>query len=188
MKKNKEIKKVPVYLFSKEVPQGEMFSFFGGKESEEYKEMLENGWVDTPAKLNLPKEMNTGITEEMAVNADPQKLISIIEDYGFIVVTPEQMKAEATKMADVAIDIANFSDEDLIEEAERRGLKKAEEPEDNEVEQGEAVSLMDKFQEAPESLEIDDLLDLGKELNLGLRSNWSKEVMIEKINAKLSEG
>lgn len=192
----KEVKKVPVYLFSQEVPQGEMFSFIGGKESEEYKKMLDDGWVDTPAKLDLPKNMDTGLTKDDVEKADPQHLKSILENYGFIVVTPEQMKAEATKMAMVAIDIENFSDDDIIAEAERRGLKESVviEPEFSEIVdddeasdlETEAEILLGKFKQDPKSLTKDEHIVLGRSVGAHLRSNWSEDVMIEKISEKLS--
>lgn len=200
MQKNTEIKKTPIFLFSKEKPKGEMFSFYGGKESDEYKEKLEEGWVDTPAKLNLPKNLDTGVSIEDAENAKPQDLIKLVESYGFFVLTPEQLKAEAVKMANVAIDIENFSDEDLITEAERRGLKKSDEVEDAVVVDGlvdsgagsaedkvDPLALIDQFKLNNKKLSTEELIVVGKELGLSLRSNWSEKVMTDKINEKLNE-
>jgi hypothetical protein len=195
MDKKNEIKKVPVYLFNEANPKGEMFSFYGGKGSDEYKKMIEEGWVDTPARLRLPKEMNTGILVDEAVNADPQKLISILEEIGFFVLTPEQLKAEAVKMASVAIDMENFSDADIIAEAERRGLKKAPEEEgvsmDKLIDSGAGSAddvpptLLERFKEDNGSLEKEELIHLGKELKLNFMANWKEETMIKKINEKL---
>ena len=205
MDKSKEIKKVPVYLFNEENPQGETFSFYGGKSSDEYKKMIEEGWVDTPAKLKLPKEMNTGVLENEAANADPQMLIGILEGYGFVVLTQEQLETQANKMAAAAIDMENFSDSDIIEEAERRGLKKADEDTEHDAgvnlnlldsgagsadyidarEQKEEELLLERFKKDPESLNKDEHIVLGRSLELVLRSNWSEKVMIEKITEKL---
>jgi len=171
---------VPIYLFSKEVPKGEMFKFPGGKESAKYKQMLEDGWVTTPAKLDLPQEMKTGVTVEQAKDAHPEDLKRLLESYGFIVVTPEQLKAEAVKMAEVAMDIENFSDKDLIAEAERRGLK-----------QGEGSDLiqelLSQFEENPESLTKAEHVALGNTLySLGLRENMKEDTLIEKIKAAMN--
>jgi hypothetical protein len=197
MDKSKEVKKAPVFLFSEEKPKGEMFSFYGGEQSEECQEMLKNGWTDTPARLKLPKEMNTGILADEAVNADPQLLIKVLEDIGFFVLTQEQLQAEANKMASAAIDMDNFSDEDLINEAIKRGLKESseEEPEESSSENlmdsgsGSAddkpPTLQERFKENNESLEKDELIHLGKELKLNFMPNWKEETMIKKINEKL---
>lgn len=192
---NKEIKKVPVYLFSEECPQGEAFSFYGGKDSDEYKKMLEEGYVDTPAKLDLPVNMDTGINAEDAKNLKPQDLVAMVEKIGFYVATPEQMKAEAVKMADIALSLENFSDQDIINEAVRRGLKEpsaedlAEDAEVVEVEEEEPVEItLDvAFRENPTALTCESLIVYGKELGLSLMSNWKQETMIKKINEKLEE-
>jgi len=173
---------VPIYLFSKEVPKGEMFKFPGGKESDKYKKMLEDGWVTTPAKLDLPQEMKTGVTIEQAKDAHPEDLKKLLESYGFIVLTPEQLKAEAVKMADIAMDIENFSNEDLIAEAERRGLK------DSGVESDSAIeALQETFDENPTDLTKDELVMLGNgKFQLGLRSNMKEDTLIEKIKAAMN--
>ncbi len=179
--------KVPVFLFNQENPKGQMFKFVGGKQSEEYQAMLEKGWVDTPAKLELPEEMNTGVKVEDAKNARPEDLKGLLESYGFIVLTPEQLKAEAVKMADIAMDIGNFSDEDLIAEAERRGLK---EPviESDEGDSDKINSLLAQFNEDPESLTKAEHVELGNSLySLGLRENMKEDTLIAKIKAAMNE-
>lgn len=197
MDKKSEVKKVPMFLFSKEKPKGEMFSFYGGKGSDEYKELLEKGWVDTPARLKLPKEMNTGILADEAVNADPQLLIKILEEIGFFVLSQEQLEAEANKMAAAAIDMDNFSDEDIIKEAERRGLKKSEEPKnlDHLIDSGagsadgvdsrheaELDVLQNRFNKEPKELIKDELVKLGNDkFKLGLRSSFNEDTLISKI-------
>ena len=172
-----------IYLFNEEFPKGQMFKIEGGEDSEEYKSLILKGWVDTPAKLDLPEEMDTGVTEEQAKNARPEDLKAMLESYGFIVVTPEQLKAEAVKMAEVALDIENFADEDIIAEAERRGLKQSSAPADV------VNSLFDRFQENPEELDKEELVELGNVgYTLGLRMNMKEETMIEKIKAAIESG
>lgn len=108
--------KKPVYLFNQENPKGQMFSLT----KEQLDQMLQEGWHDTPAKLNLPKDDKVGVTVEQAEDARPEHLKKILEGIGFIVLTPEQLKAEAQKMADVAFDPQNLTDEMLQEELKRR--------------------------------------------------------------------
>ena len=175
------MQKTPIYLFSQECPKGEMFKFAGGKDSEEFKQKLAEGWVTTPAKLDLPKEMNTGVTTEQAAEAHPEDLKKLLESYGFIVVTPEQLKAEATKMADVAMDIENFSDDDIIKEAERRGLKDS--GGDDYLQE-----LLSQFDDNPESLTKSEHVALGNGMfSLGLRENMKEDTLIEKITTAMSE-
>jgi len=197
----------PIFLFHKDTPKGEMFRFEGGKGSEQYKAKISEGWVDTPAKLDLPADMDTGISMEKAKNADPNDLKKLVESYGFIVITPEQLKAEAVKMANIAINIENFSDEDLVTEVERRGLVLSDSSADelNEIEDENAEEqcesnhdeaglsddlqqLLEQFNEDPESLNKDEHIKLGKGLGVSLRSNWGESVMIEKITKKLNSG
>ena len=189
----------PIFLFHKDTPKGEMFRFEGGKNSEQYKAKISEGCVDTPATLDLPADMDTGISMEKAKNADPNDLKKLVESYGFIVITPEQLKAEAVKMANIAINIENFSDEDLVTEVERRGLVLSDLSADklNEIEDGESADihggesssqLLEQFNEDPESLTKEEHIELGKSLGVSLRSNWGESVMIEKITEKLNSG
>jgi hypothetical protein len=173
--------KVSIFLFSKEKPTGEMFNFVGGKESDQYQEMLENGWVDTPARLNLPKESDVGITIDQAKNADPADLIKLIESFGFFVLTPEQLKAEAVKMASIALDISKFSNEEFIAEADRRGLKEQDGGEDS------VASIFRTFEENPKSLTKEELKAFGNDsYALSLTMNHSEQTMIDKITEAMN--
>ena len=203
--------KTRIYLFSKEVPQGEIFSFLGGKESDEYKSMLENGWVDSPVKLNLPKDNSVGITVKQAENADPTHLKIILEKIGFIVLTPEQMKAEVNKLIDTVIDIKEFTDEALLNEAVRRGLKDGEYVEDEVTDETEGMVnttdlseseiaalsktevtpkeevLLSEFKVKPTDLNKDELVYLGNTMfKLGLRESMLEDTLITKITEALN--
>lgn len=124
--------KVSIYLFSQDNPTGEIFKFVGGKESDEFKAMLENGYYESPAQLDLP-EKEIELTTEQVQAMRPEDLKAMLESYGFIVMTPEQLKAEVNKLVDTHIDIKDFSDEAIIAEAERRGLKEGDSSNDDEL-------------------------------------------------------
>jgi len=179
--------KKSVFLFSKEKPKGEMFNFVGGKESDEYKAMIEDGWFDSPARLNIPKDNSVGITVEQAENADPTHLKIMLEKIGFIVMTPEQLSAEANKMASVALDITKFGDAEFIAEAERRGLK-----EPDQLVNGLDSNLADAetrqiFAEDPMSLTKEQLKAFGNEgYGLSLTMNHSEQTMIDKITEAMN--
>ena len=169
--------KRPIFLFSKEFPKGEMFTLT----DEQLEAKLEDGWFDTPERLDLPEDNDTGITEEQASNARPEDLVKLVESYGFIVLTPDQLKAEANKMAEAAFNPANLTDETIIEEAERRGLKQSDEGAD------ELNALLDRFNEDPKSLNKEEHIILGKSLGVTLRSNFGEDTMIAKITEALNE-
>lgn len=196
MKKVKQEKvinpKVRIYLFSKENPKGEIFSFINGRDSDEYKAMLEKGYFASPAQLDLPKE-DIELTTEQVQKMRPEDLKAMLESYGFIVLTPEQLKAEANKLIDAVIDIKDFTDEALIAEAERRGLKEGGEPveEDNADGTEEFINtsaiddkedLLAKFKLNAKSLTKEEHIILGKTLGLSLRINFGEDTMINKIN------
>ena len=163
---------------------------------------MKNGWVVTPAKLNLPKNNDVGITVEQAENADPTHLKIMLEKIGFIVMTPDQMKAEVNKLVDVHIDIKDFTDEALIAEAERRGLKEGGESSDlgGEVEGdgseefinttaiNDKEDLLAKFKVDAKSLTKEEHIILGKTLGLSLRINFGEDTMITKIQEALIAG
>lgn len=192
--------KVSIYLFSKEKPKGEIFKFLGGKESEEYKAMLENGYFESPAQLNLPKE-EVALTTEQVERMRPEDLKAMLESYGFIVLTPEQLKAEVNKLVDTHIDITEFTDEALIAEAERRGLKEGGDTVDNggeseELDTDQMINTTDidqdedllaKFKADPKTLTKEEHIILGKQLGVTLRINFGEDTMINKINEKLEE-
>ena len=167
-----------VFLFHQTLPQGQIF------DSSEVEEMQEKGWVDTPTKLDLPKEEpKTGMTEEQAADARPEDLISLITSMGFKVLTDEQLEAELAKakINQATSSIEDYTDQELIAEAERRGLK------DDGEDSGLIETLIEQFNEEPESLVIDELVTLGNEkFKLGLRSNMKEATLIEKIKAAMN--
>lgn len=203
--------KIRIFLFHKNIPQGEIFSFLDGKESDEYKQMLQDGWVDTPTKLNLPKNNDVGITVKQAENADPTHLKIMLEKIGFIVMTPDQMKAEINKVIGAVIDIKEFTDEALLNEAVRRGLKDGEYVEDEVIDEAEGMIntsnmnkeelsalssgdveskesiLLSEFKEDPVSLNKDELVYLGNTMfKLGLRMSMLEDTLITKIKEAIN--
>jgi DNA primase large subunit len=191
-----------IYLFHENCPKGEMFKL----SDEEVEAKEKEGWVHSPARLKLPEDNDTGMTQEQVTNARPEDLVEMVKSFGFIVLTQEQLKGEANKMAQAAFDPANLtdetlqeelkrritedgfvalnlenvSDETLIGEAERRGLKQSD------AEADELNELQDRFNEDPKSLNKEEHIVLGKSLGLSLRSNWGEDTMIEKITEALN--
>ncbi len=175
--------------------------------------MIESGWFDTPEKLNLPKDNSVGLTVEQVEKANPSHLKIMLEKIGFIVLTPEQMKAEVNKLIDTVIDIKEFTDEALLNEAVRRGLKEGEYIEDDPLndtdgiinttdlskEEIEALSrsqnkeptkaeyLLEEFQEKPAQLTKEELVYLGNTMfKLGLRESMLEATLIAKITEAIN--
>ena len=170
-------KKSSIYLFNEENPRGEMFNL----SPEEIEQHLEDGWLDSPEGLNLPESDDTGLTTDQVENARPEDLVKLVESYGFVVLTPEQLKAEANKMAETVLDLTKFDDDEIIAEAERRGLK------EKNVVAVDITELLERFAENPEGLNKDELVALGNNgYSLGLRSNMKEETLIAKINEQLN--
>lgn len=170
--------KYSIYLFNEEHPRGKMFNLTEA-EIEQYQE---DGWQDSPKGLTLPEDEPPELTEEQVSNSQPGDLVKLVESYGFIVMTPEQLKAEANKMASVALNIEKFDDQAIIAEAERRGLKKSE------ISSNKINQLFERFIENNEDLNKDELIYLGNNgYTLGLRSNMKEETMIAKLRLKIQE-
>lgn len=171
--------KKAIYLFNAEKPQGEMFSLT----KDEIQAMLEDGWVDTPALLDLPVNMDTGLTLEKVNNADPKELISVIEGYGFIVLTPEQLAAQAEKMANAALNADNLTDATVLEQAKLRGFVGDDvELEEKDHEEEVLLSVEEQFEVEPEVLTKPELIQYGNEVfGLELKMTMKEATLIDKI-------
>jgi hypothetical protein len=155
-----------VYLYSQSTPNGRAFL------TSEVEKMRESGWVDSPAKLDLPKEEKV-INPEQVEQMRPDELVNMVKTMGYKVLTDLEFTAEinkaVSKIKPVTID--SFSNDELIAEAESRGLKDSEEE-----------SLADRFMEKPKSLTKEELVRFGNtEFKLGLRVGMLEDTLIEKI-------
>ena len=191
-------------MFHEDCPKGKIFM------SNECEALEEDGWVDTPSRLNLPEDNTTDFTEEQVEKMQPKELITILEGYGFLVMTQEQLQAQANQMVAGALDIGrdelkieHLPDEDIIHEVHRRKLDdgKVESMSDEELmTEVEARGIMasdktaendlqHRFDEDPTSLNKDELIALGNNVySLGLRSNFKEDTLIEKITDAMNKG
>ncbi len=201
-------KKRSIYLFNQANPRGVMLNLT----VDEIKQHQEDGWLDSPASLDTPKDDDTGLSKEDVENARPDDLVALVKGYGFIVMTPDQLKAEANKMAELVLDIGKFTDEELIAEAERRGLKESA-PDDTSIDEasnfsgdedhvmdrddnkGDPVgaeiydpngSFISRFNHSPTSLTKEELIILGNDYDLKLRMNMLEATMIGKITQAIN--
>jgi hypothetical protein len=169
----------PTYLFHEDCPKGEIFN---GKEVEA---RLKDGWTDSPPEMDIPED--TGLSIDDVKNATPDDVIDAVRAMGFIVLTTEQLKAEANKMASVIMDFDNFDDDTIAAEYNRRFGDTVEDAE--EVEEDPVERLKAQFNEDPDSLNKDELISLGNLCySVGLRSNMKISTMIAKITNAMNEG
>ena len=148
-----------VYLYHKDFEEGSIC------DASEIDKMLENGWVDTPTKLELPdKKPELTVTEEQARKASPDQVIAMIKNLGFLVMTPEEFEAEVNKRA--------FTDSKPTEAQEALN--------------GELEDYQVAFDEEPTDLTKEELVYLGNaKYKLGLRMNMKEATLIEKIAAAM---
>ena len=147
--------------------------------SEEIEQYKEDGWLDSPATLDIPEEAMQGMDAEELEAATPDQIIEKVEAMGFIVMSPEQLKAEANKMASTVLDIGKFEDEVIFAEFNKRtGTKPALVPDLKKS----PDALINRFLADHSDLTDDELVELGSEYKLGLRLNFSREVMCSKIH------
>lgn len=141
-----------MFLFHQDEPKGKMFKVDFVAENEE--KLREDGWVDTPALLDLPPE-EPEITKEQAENMAPDALVGMVKSLGFMVMTPDEF--EATVMQKMA------EKEAFAAEVDGR-------------------SIGDIFDEDAPSLTKDQLVEFGNSTyDLGLKKTMSEATMIEKI-------
>lgn len=140
------------------------------------------------------------VFEPAQFDAKIQQLVSThinIEEFTEEAFIAEMERRNLTQVT-TQLDISTLTDESLLGEVESRGLNsvKAEEVAEEvadkdvvnsgEVEEQEeledkTVLLINNFNENPESLTVEELVELGSVYSLGLRASFKKETMIEKI-------
>lgn len=145
------------------------------------------------------------VFEPAQFDAKIQQLVSThinIEEFTEEAFIAEMERRNLTQVT-TQLDISTLTDEELLAETNSRGyintaidkdavgqgtketvnkdvvnsdeLEEPEEPEDK------TDLLINKFNEDPESLTVEELVELGSVYSLGLRASFKKETMIEKI-------
>jgi len=168
-----------LWMYHANCPKGEIVNLSQAEQLEQ------DGWVKSPALLDLPKEDNAAkMDADQIERARPEDLVGLVKTMGFKVLSEVEFEAEMNKakFSAVPVTIESFSDEELIAEAERRGLK------DSGGSTASVDDLLNQFNEDPESLTKAEHVELGNTLySLGLRENMKEATLIEKINAAINE-
>lgn len=169
-----------LWMYHANCPKGEIVNLSQAEQLEQ------DGWVKSPALLDLPKEDNSAkMDADQIERARPEDLVGLVKTMGFKVLSEVEFEAEMNKakFSAVPVTIESFSDEELIAEAERRGLKDS-----CGESEGAIEALQETFDENPTDLTKDELVMLGNgKFQLGLRSNMKEETLIAKITEALNE-
>lgn len=167
-----------LWMYHANCPKGEIVNLSQAEQLEQ------DGWVKSPALLDLPKEDNAAkMDADQIERARPEDLVGLVKTMGFKVLSEVEFEAEMNKakFSAVPVTIESFSDEELIAEAERRGLKDSGDPTSS------VDVLLNQFNEDPESLTKAEHVVLGNSLySLGLRENMKEDTLIEKIKAAMN--
>lgn len=158
-----------IYLFHKDQPEGKLFDADSIKGKQE--EMKKEGWVDTPALLDLPKPKPKAITDEEAKEAKPQELVAMVKALGYMVLTEVEFTAEVSKAA-----------HQLHVDAGLANAEKKEEPKLSETEE----KLIAQFEVDAFSLTKPELIQVGKLHNVRLTMNHNEDTMVEKIKEAMA--
>lgn len=169
-----------LWMYHANCPKGEIVNLSQAEKLEQ------DGWVKSPALLDLPKEDNAAkMDADQVERARPEDLVGLVKAMGFKVLSEVEFEAEMNKakFSAVPVTIGSFSDEELIAEAERRGLKDS-----GGESEGAIEALQETFNENPTDLTKGELVMLGNgKFQLGLRSNMKEETLIAKITEALNE-
>ena len=138
-------------------PEGKIFDL--DKAQKKFEKMKEDGWVDTPALLDLPPKQ-IEIEAEKAKNMAPDELIGLVKSMGFVVMTPEELQAEIAKAVASSLDDPLASNDEVSDEL---------------------MAMAKVFSEDPEALTKDELIVLGKSFDVPLTKAMKEATMIEKI-------
>lgn len=169
-----------LWMYHANCPKGEIVNLSQADQLEK------DGWVKSPALLDLPKEDYAAkMDADQIERARPEDLVGLVKTMGFKVLSEVEFEAEMNKakFSAAPVTIESFSDEELIAEAERRGLKDS-----GGESEGAIEALQETFDENPTDLTKDELVMLGNgKFQLGLRSNMKEETLIAKITEVLNE-
>jgi len=181
-----EPKPVMICLFHEDHPKGKVFEKSFAEEK--YDEMVEEGWVDTPAALkNQPEKEVPKVSEEQVNNMRPEDLVNMVKGLGFKVLTEEQLKAEIAKAPPTHV--STIESRIMIEELEKRGdIVVNNEPVNAENVDGVIEKMQEVFNVNPKQLNKDELVRLGKEkYGIHLMASWKEDTLISKIKEAIEE-
>ena len=83
-----------MFLFHQDCPEGQLFTIESAMQNQD--QLIADGWVDTPALLDLPpKPIEASKAEIEAMS--PESIIALVRGMGFIVISEQELEAEVNK-------------------------------------------------------------------------------------------
>lgn len=175
-----EAKPAQIILYHNDCRGGNTFNL--DKAQEDYEELVDAGWVDTPADLEAFEELEVEITAEEVEAMSPDQIVKKVKAMGFHVLNDVELAAaksgEPEPLTDEQLvemlESRNItykpSKEELIEFAGEYGLKVSED------------ALINRYIQSPTSLTKEELVVLGADYELKLKMTMNEATMIGNIN------
>lgn len=170
-----------IILFHKDFRKGKQFPL--DEAQEKYEEMKEDGWVDSPAKLDpLPEENKPA--PELSESARPDEIKKAAEALGYTVLNDiELQQRDAGK-----VELSALSDDEVIAELTKRGItyKPSKDDviafcEEYGIELAVEEPLINRFFQSPTDLTKEELVVLGAEYGLKLKMTQNEATMIDLV-------
>lgn len=169
-----------IFLYHNDCREGRIFDIDDAQER--YEELVEDGWVDTPADLEPVEEPEAEVTAEEVESMSPEQLIKKVVAMGFHVFNDVELAAAK------AGEPEPLTDEQLVEMLESRGITYK--PSKEELiefagQYGLSVSedvLINRYIQSPTSLTKEELVVLGADYDLKLKMTMNEATMISHIN------
>lgn len=157
-----------MFLFHKEHPEGKMFDIETVRADQE--EMKENGWVDSPSLLDLPKPKPKLASVDAVKEAQPQELVAMVKALGYMVLTEVEFESKVSIAAhQLHVDASaptTATEEPKLSEAEEK--------------------LIAQFNEDAFSLTKPELIQVGKLYDVRLTMNHNEATMVDKIKETMA--
>lgn len=152
-------------------PKGKIFDQNYIKSNED--NLKNEGWVESPAEFEKKAEAPP-LTRERVNQVSPDELVSLVKGMGFIVLTEEQFEAELAKVSSTHTGEEASPPQNFNETS--KDNDQAEEPDTFDAQ------LIDQFEDDPESLTKDELIELGNKMfDLNLSKQMKESTLISKI-------
>lgn len=176
-----------VFMYHMDCPKGQLFK------PAQVDQLVQAGWVDTPAKLDLPVQETKPppeLSQEQIERARPGDLVGLVKGMGYKVMTPieyEAMTHKAQAGNNSGFALADYTNAEIIAEAEKRGLKEqdphVQAEEGPEQGTGTLGQLAEQFKADPHSLVVDELVLLGnQQYGLDLKDSLQAKTLISRIS------
>ena len=177
-----------VILYSLAFPTGKRFKADYVKDHAD--KLKADGFVDTPALLDLPEPEPELITEEQAEALTPADLVYKCKALGYHVLTDIELEAQVNKSVEEAL--VQLSAEAEASTVTIAGVGVGAPAVSDDITTDDSTnddeeSIRNRFIQSPTSLTKEELVVFGAELGLKLKMTQKEQTMIDLIAAHFAE-